>query len=117
MKRFIRNLILLFLVISLTLIAWYRQQKADLNSSVEGWAVLAEKDDYKDVEMSDLLVDYIDITRMRQALEDLGWDPDQIHDLRVEQGLATGDRDAVRLPIPLEHVQLGLDVLERLVRG
>ena len=82
MKRFIRNLILLFLVVRLTLIAWFRQQKADLNSSVEGWAVLAEKDDYKDVEMSDLLVDYIDITRMRQALEDLGWDPDQIHDLR-----------------------------------
>jgi hypothetical protein len=49
---------------------------------VDGWAVLAQKDDYSDVEMTDLLVDYIGITAMRQVLEDAGWEPDHIHDLR-----------------------------------
>ena len=49
---------------------------------VEGWAVLAEKDDYSDVGMSDLPVDYIGITQMRQVLANSGWHPDQIHELR-----------------------------------
>jgi uncharacterized protein (DUF885 family) len=49
---------------------------------VEGWAVLAEKDDYSDVGMSDLPVDYIGITQMRQVLADSGWHPDQIYELR-----------------------------------
>ena len=49
---------------------------------VQGWAVLAEKDDYSDVDMSDLLVDYAGITQMRQLLEDAGWEPGQIHELR-----------------------------------
>jgi hypothetical protein len=49
---------------------------------VEAYAVLAEKDDYQAVGMTDLLVDYIDIERMRAALEALGWDPQQIHDLK-----------------------------------
>jgi hypothetical protein len=53
-----------------------------VSSPVEGWAVLAAKDDYSDVGMTDLLVDYIDIARMRDALENLGWNPDQIHDLK-----------------------------------
>jgi hypothetical protein len=39
---------------------------------VEGWAVLAEKDDYSDVGMTDLPVDYVDNTRMREALLGLG---------------------------------------------
>jgi hypothetical protein len=49
---------------------------------VQGWAVLAEKDDYSDVDMTDLLVDYIGITQMRQVLEHSGWEQDHIHELR-----------------------------------
>lgn len=53
-----------------------------LNDPVVGWAVLAEKDDYDDPDMPDLLVDYIDIVRVRQVLEKSGWSPENIHDLR-----------------------------------
>lgn len=49
---------------------------------VQGWAVLAEKDDYSDVGMSDLLVDYIGVAQMCQVLGDSGWAPDQVHELR-----------------------------------
>ncbi|MCJ7735033.1 MAG: caspase family protein [Anaerolineales bacterium] len=56
--------------------------ETETNNPVEGWAVLAEKDDYSEVGMSELPVDYIDISRMRGALEKLGWDPAQIHDLK-----------------------------------
>jgi predicted small lipoprotein YifL len=52
------------------------------DNPVEGYAVLAEKDSYTDVSMTNLGVDYIDIKRLRRTLEDLGWDPDQIHDLK-----------------------------------
>jgi hypothetical protein len=48
---------------------------------VKGWAVLAQKDDYSDVDMTDLPVDHIGIKKMRQVLEDSGWDPDQIQDV------------------------------------
>jgi hypothetical protein len=48
----------------------------------QGWAVLAQKDDYSDVDMGDLPVDYAGITQMRQVLEDSGWDSDHIHELR-----------------------------------
>ena len=48
---------------------------------MEGWAVLAEKDEYSDVDMTDLPVDHIEIKVLRQVLEDAGWDPGQIHDL------------------------------------
>lgn len=59
---------------------------------MEYFAVLAAKDDYSDVGMTDLLVDYIDLKRMSDALVDQGWDLDQIHllegfdqaDLQVE---------------------------------
>ena len=47
-----------------------------------GWAVLAQKDDYSDVNMTDLPVDYIGIKQMREILENAGWDPDHIHDLK-----------------------------------
>jgi uncharacterized protein (DUF885 family) len=46
---------------------------------VEGWAVLAEKDDYSDVGMTDLLVDWIGITQLHQLLVEAGWDPDHIY--------------------------------------
>ncbi|MDY7040100.1 MAG: serine hydrolase, partial [Chloroflexota bacterium] len=49
---------------------------------VQGWAVLAEKDDYSDVNMSDLPVDYIGIAQMRQVLEDSGWEADHVRELR-----------------------------------
>ncbi len=51
-------------------------------SKVDGWAVLAQKDDYSDVEMTDLPVDHIGITTMRRVLEDAGWEPNHIRDLR-----------------------------------
>jgi hypothetical protein len=48
---------------------------------VSGWAVLAEKDDYSDVDMTNLPVGYIGIKQMRQVLEDAGWNAEQIHDV------------------------------------
>ena len=47
-----------------------------------GWAVLAEKDDYNDVDMTDLPVDYVGIRQMRQMLQEAGWAPEQIRDVR-----------------------------------
>jgi hypothetical protein len=44
---------------------------------VQGWAVLAQKDDYSDVDMTDLPVDYAGIVRLRPLLEDY-----HIHELR-----------------------------------
>jgi len=49
---------------------------------VEYYAVLAAKDDYSDVGMSDLLVDYIDLKRVRDALLAQGWNLDQMHSLK-----------------------------------
>ena len=49
---------------------------------VHGWAVLAEKDYYADVGKTDLVVDYISITRLHQLLSRLGWQQDHIHELR-----------------------------------
>ena len=49
---------------------------------VDVYAVLAAKDDYKDVGMTDLLVDYIDNARLREALESLGWPAENIIELR-----------------------------------
>ena len=48
---------------------------------VQGWAVLAEKDDYSDVDMSDLPVDYIGIRKISQMLDRAGWQPSHIHSL------------------------------------
>jgi hypothetical protein len=55
--------------------------QGDDAATVTGWAVLAEKDDYSDVDMTDLPVGYIGIRQMRQALEHQGWDSDQIRDV------------------------------------
>jgi len=49
---------------------------------VQGWAVLAEKDNYDDVQMTNLPVDYIGITQLHQLLLDLGWQEAQIHEAR-----------------------------------
>ena len=53
----------------------------DINA-VEGWAVLAEKDDFSDVGKTNMLVDYIDNKRLNQTLMEAGWDADHIHELR-----------------------------------
>jgi hypothetical protein len=44
--------------------------------------VLAEKDDYRDVNMTDLPVGYIGITQMRHRLEDSGWEAGHVRELR-----------------------------------
>jgi|GEM_PF-118579 len=61
---------------------------------VEGWAILAEKDDYDDVGMTNLPVAYAGLVQMRQLLEGQGWPAGHIRDLRefdradLEAGLA-----------------------------
>jgi hypothetical protein len=52
------------------------------SGTVEMFAVLAEKDDYQDVGMTDLMVNYIDNARMKKALMDLGWPEENIFELR-----------------------------------
>jgi len=49
---------------------------------VNGWAVLAERDYYGEYGMSDLPVDYINISRVHQLLLDLGWQENHIRELR-----------------------------------
>jgi hypothetical protein len=49
---------------------------------VQGWAVLAEKDNYDDVNMTNLPVNYIGITQMQGLLLDSGWQEAQIHQAR-----------------------------------
>ncbi len=52
------------------------------DNPVEYYAVLAAKDDYSDVGMTDMLVEYIDLKRVRKALVGLGWDLEQMHILK-----------------------------------
>jgi len=54
----------------------------DDDGVVQGWAVLAEKDNYDDVEMTNLPVDYIGIIQVHQLLLDSGWQEAQIHEAR-----------------------------------
>ena len=49
---------------------------------VEGWAVLAEKDDYTDVGMTNMLVDYISNKILNETLINAGWEADHIHELQ-----------------------------------
>ena len=58
---------------------------------VAGWAVLAEKDDYDDVDMTNLPVGYIGIEQMGQVLEEAGWDSDRIRVLRDFDGNSLRD--------------------------
>lgn len=72
---------------------------------VNGWAILAEKDDYKDVKMTDLPIDYVNITLLRQRLLAAGWPEGHILELRefdagdIHQGVnwlsANADEDDV----------------------
>jgi hypothetical protein len=49
---------------------------------VSGWAVLAEKDYYSDVGMTDLPIDYINVRQVHQLLLDSGWQESRIRELR-----------------------------------
>ena len=61
---------------------------------VQGWAVLAEKDNYDDVEMTNLPVDYIGITQVHQLMLDSGWQEAQIHEAReFDRGSLTAELD------------------------
>lgn len=82
MKRHICFKAYILLVIILFLATGCENFGLSVDNAIDGWAVLAEKDDYSGLNMDDLLVDYIDITRMRQALENSGWNLDHIHELR-----------------------------------
>jgi uncharacterized protein (DUF885 family) len=92
------------------------------DGEVDGWAVLAEKDDYSDVDMGDLPVDYIGVVQMRRRLEDSGWGPTQIHDLRefdremlqtdLDWLAAQADEDDVVLVYVAAHGSYLRDVLE-----
>jgi hypothetical protein len=55
-------------------------QKGD--GVVQGWAVLAQKDNYDDVGMTNLPVDYIGIIQIQELLLDSGWQEAQIHQVR-----------------------------------
>ena len=83
-KKFVFLMIILTLTIGCGRIELFEsnQPTPPPADPVEGWAVLAEKDDYDDPDMPDMLVDYIDIIRMQQTLENSGWNPDHIHDVR-----------------------------------
>jgi hypothetical protein len=76
---FIAAILFLF---SFFLSACLATKEAAVSSPVEGWAVLAEKDDYSAENMTPLPVDHIDVERMRGALIDQGWDPENIHELK-----------------------------------
>lgn len=49
------------------------------DSIVNHWAVLMEKDDYSDVGMTDLLVDYTSLEQMTSSLIQQGWESEQMH--------------------------------------
>lgn len=52
-------------------------------ASIEGWALLAEKDDYSDVpEEGDLPINYVNLDRLHGLLSESGWQEDNIHELR-----------------------------------
>jgi hypothetical protein len=82
MKKLVCYKVFILLVIILVLVAGCEKIELSLDNPVDGWAVLAEKDEYEALYKPDMLVDYIDITRMRQALENSGWKSDHIHSLR-----------------------------------
>lgn len=79
-------LVLLILFSTFLIISGCKYSGADPtlapDNPVEYYAVLAAKDDYSDVGMTDLLVDYIDLKRVRDALLAQGWELDQLHSLK-----------------------------------
>jgi len=49
---------------------------------VNGWAVLAEKDNYDDVKMTNLPIGYTNTFQLRQVLLDFGWQASRIREVR-----------------------------------
>lgn len=49
---------------------------------VNGWAVLAEKDNYDDVKMTNLPIGYTNTLQLRQVLTNLGWQASRIREVR-----------------------------------
>lgn len=49
---------------------------------VNGWAVLAEKDNYDDVKMTNLPIGYTNTLQLRQVLTEFGWQASRIRELR-----------------------------------
>lgn len=82
MKKRIRTSGSILLAIVLVILASCQAIGPGPENPVEGWAVLAERDQYEPLYKPDLPVDFIDITRMRQALESSGWKSDHIHSMR-----------------------------------
>jgi len=82
MKKLTRLKVFVLMLTILILVVSCEKIKVSVDNPVEGWAVLAERDKYGPQFKPDLLVDYIDITRMRQVLDNSGWNPDHIHELR-----------------------------------
>lgn len=82
MKEFYYHKPIFVVVIILGLLTGCEKLEQTFDNPVEGWAVLAEKDDYTGLDMEDLPVDFIDIIRIRQTLENAGWNTDHIRDLR-----------------------------------
>jgi len=84
----VKKIPVLLLIMLILASACARSQKASEphalknDTPVEYYAVLAEKDGYADVDMTPLMVDYIDIKRLRGALEELGWPAENIRDLK-----------------------------------
>jgi hypothetical protein len=114
MKRFFHNKSLILLVFILALVVGCEKAGVSGNDRstptivnvVNGWAVLAEKDAYDDVGMTNMLVDHIDITRMREVLENSGWDPQHIHTL------PEFDRETLQVELDwLQHNADGNDIV------
>jgi len=93
MKKTIHPLFIITILITLLLSSCNTQNnpvqkplsddpKLSPDNPVEYYAVLAAKDDYSDVGMTDMLVEYIDLKRVQDSLIGLGWDPDQMHILK-----------------------------------
>jgi hypothetical protein len=80
--RFLLPILLTLAVVCLASCVPGRSARAASDGEANGWATLAEKDDYSDVEMTDLPVGYINITQLRQQLLDAGWQESHIHELR-----------------------------------
>lgn len=81
MKKLVSISGFILMVTVLILVTSCETFEPSLDNPVEGWAVLAEKDKYDARYKPDMPIDYIDITRMGQALESLGWTSDHIHNL------------------------------------
>jgi len=115
-KRFVSLMIILVLVTGCDNIQLSNE------NPVEGWAVLAEKDDYTGLYMEDLSVNYIDNTRMRQTLENSGWNPAHIHELRefdretLQAELDWLEENADKNDIVILYVTAHSDYLSGIVR-